>query len=142
MKVTDMAKNDVASKTLKTALDLVTGPRQEQHGDKMLDFTNIGLLWQAYLFNRDLTVEPIKPSDVGNMMELLKVARRKTGSHNPDDYVDGAGYAACAAECREQEVAEENRVGRGFSSTAAAAVEDPVANLRAVAAAVEDKNKK
>jgi hypothetical protein len=32
------------------------------------------------------------------MMTLLKVARTKIGSHNPDDYVDGAGYMAIAGE--------------------------------------------
>jgi hypothetical protein len=31
-------------------------------------------------------------------MELLKVGRRLCGSFNPDDYIDGAGYAAVAGE--------------------------------------------
>jgi len=37
------------------------------------------------------------------MMELLKIARRKLGDLNVDDYTDGAGYAAVAYECRTHE---------------------------------------
>lgn len=32
-------------------------------------------------------------------MELLKVARSVQGGYNPDDYVDGAAYAALRGEC-------------------------------------------
>ena len=32
------------------------------------------------------------------MMELLKIARRLTGTFNLDDYVDSVGYAAIAGE--------------------------------------------
>ena len=37
------------------------------------------------------------------MMELLKIARRKLGRFNKDDYIDGAGYAAVALECANPE---------------------------------------
>ena len=37
------------------------------------------------------------------MMVLLKVARTKTGAHNPDDYIDMTGYAAIAAELADRE---------------------------------------
>jgi hypothetical protein len=32
------------------------------------------------------------------MLEALKIARRYSGAHNIDDYIDGAGYAGCAGE--------------------------------------------
>ena len=32
------------------------------------------------------------------MMALLKVARIKTGKHKDDNFIDLAGYAACACE--------------------------------------------
>ena len=41
---------------------------------------------------------PITARDAALMMMLLKVARTKTGTYNPDDYVDAAGYSAIAAE--------------------------------------------
>ena len=40
--------------------------------------------------------------DVANMLEAFKIARRYSGSHNIDDYVDGAGYAGCAGEVAEK----------------------------------------
>tara|TARA_R110000822_G_scaffold89145_3_gene206148 strand:+ start:335 stop:649 length:315 start_codon:yes stop_codon:yes gene_type:complete len=60
---------------------------------------NIAKLWNGYLYNK----EELSASDVANMMELMKVARRKAGAFNADDYVDGAGYAAVAYECAEGE---------------------------------------
>jgi hypothetical protein len=33
------------------------------------------------------------------MMVLLKAARAKSNPQHVDNYVDAAGYAACAAEC-------------------------------------------
>ena len=50
------------------------------------------------------------------MMELLKIARRKLGVFNPDDYVDGAGYAAVAFECAKEQVAQsmENSMDKLF----------------------------
>ena len=39
-------------------------------------------------------------------MEGLKIARRYSGGFNADDYLDGAGYAACAYEVRKGEVGE------------------------------------
>jgi len=37
------------------------------------------------------------------VLVLLKVARTKTGAHNPDDYIDMTGYAAIAAELADRE---------------------------------------
>ena len=36
---------------------------------------------------------------MGIMMALLKMARAKSNPYHEDNYVDGAGYMACAAEC-------------------------------------------
>jgi len=35
---------------------------------------------------------------VGIMMALLKIARLKGNPYHQDNYVDGAGYLACAGE--------------------------------------------
>ena len=45
---------------------------------------------------------PLNGLDVALMMTLLKVARTKAGSHNPDDYVDMVGYSAIAGELAEK----------------------------------------
>lgn len=80
------------------AAELVGGDRALTHGDKHANFKAIALLWDAYLAARAESDGPIEADDVANMMELLKIARRLNGEFNIDDYIDGAGYAACAGE--------------------------------------------
>ncbi len=95
-----------ASELLRKAVELVTGTREQQHGDKYDNHQKIANIWNAYLSNVNPEANISKwlaPSDVANMMELLKVARRQCGGHNPDDYLDGAGYASVAFECAEIE---------------------------------------
>lgn len=87
-----------AKKILETALEVVGGDRASTHGSILENHGNIAQLWNAYLSS---CIGKIEASDVANMMELLKIARRKTGILNRDDYVDGAGYAATAYECAE-----------------------------------------
>ena len=97
----------VCAKTLRTALDLTGGGRAKQHGDKKQNHQNIADLWNAY-FSRNSAApdgatewrSPIifSAHDVAIMMCLLKIARLKSGTHNPDNYVDLAGYAGIAAE--------------------------------------------
>ena len=88
-----------AREVLETALELVTGDRASAHGSSPENHENIARLWNGYMYNKgELTA-----SDVANMMELMKIARRKTGILNRDDYVDGAGYAAAAYECAEEQ---------------------------------------
>ena len=84
------------------AAELVSGSRQQQHGSKQANFANIAELWNGYLAclgrQRDQEFCFLSPTDVANLFELCKIARRLTGKFNLDDYIDGAGYAACAGE--------------------------------------------
>lgn len=91
-----MNASDVCTK----AADLVGGDRAATHGDKVQNHDNIAALWNAYLQGH--LVVALTAHDVALMMALLKIARTKTGRFNPDDYVDLAGYAGCAAEIRER----------------------------------------
>tara|TARA_R110000823_G_scaffold242581_1_gene367027 strand:- start:145 stop:462 length:318 start_codon:yes stop_codon:yes gene_type:complete len=93
-----------AEDTLNKAASLVGGDRANTHGDKEANHSNIANLWAAYLRNKPLDDECLTPHDVAMMMVLLKVARTQAGSHNPDDYVDMAGYAGIAGG-----LAKENR---------------------------------
>lgn len=86
---------------LKQAAGLVAGDRARQHGSKVANHNNIADLWTAYLGNRLAT--RLEARDIALMMVLLKVARTKTGNHNPDDYLDMAGYAGCAGEIADAE---------------------------------------
>lgn len=85
----------VCAQTLQTALELTGGDRAKTHGDKKQSHENIAELWTAY-FGRAIR---FTAHDVAIMMCLLKIARTRSGTHNPDNYVDLAGYAGIAAEC-------------------------------------------
>jgi len=79
---------------LQKNIDLVTGERAQQYGDKKINFDNIARLWSAYL---DVD---ISPTQVCILMALLKGARIKTASSfkNCDNFVDGAAYFRIAGE--------------------------------------------
>ena len=89
-------KHKKAVDILNTAIDLVGGDRSRQHGDLWLNHHSIAQLWNGYLWDR---FEP-GDADVADLMELLKIARRKTGAFNPDDYIDGSAYSAISYELR------------------------------------------
>lgn len=97
---------EINSKTiLEEAIRLVGGDRQRTHGDKLQNHENIARLWNAYLHNANIKRGPVwqlNALDVALMMALLKIARTQLGSHNPDNYVDLAGYAAVAGEIAER----------------------------------------
>ena len=42
-----------------------------------------------------------KPEDWATIMQLDKIARSRGPADHPDNDIDGAGYAACRAECRQ-----------------------------------------
>jgi hypothetical protein len=101
-----------AKEMLEEAIELVDGDRETTHGSMYENHTNIAHLWNGYLHDK----ETLTASDVANMMELLKIARRKLGVFNNEDYVDGAGYAAVAFECAKEQVAQsmENSMDKLF----------------------------
>jgi hypothetical protein len=92
------------------AARLVSGPRATTHGDKITNFSYIAELWNGYWrikcrVNGERVTTPFDAKDIGNMMELMKIARRFSGTFNAEDYIDAAGYAGCTGEiaAREQE---------------------------------------
>lgn len=100
----DVSKQTAAGPILAEAARLVGGDRQRTHGDKLQNHENIVRLWNAYILNKkNYTIGmPLSPLDVALMMALVKIARTQLGSHNPDNYVDLAGYAAVAGEIAER----------------------------------------
>ena len=77
---------------LATADEIVNGVRNEAYGNPEDNFSRIANFWSTYL-KTDITAH-----DVAIMMILLKVARTQSGTGSMDNYVDIAGYAACAGE--------------------------------------------
>ena len=79
---------------LEAAETCVCQDRQDTHGRPEDSFSEIADLWTAYLG----TGQEIDPVDVAQMMILLKIARAKGNPKHQDNWVDMAGYAACAGE--------------------------------------------
>ena len=84
-------------KLIEKAKSIISTDREKTHGNKKINHDNIAKMWSAYL---DI---PMTGLDVALMVTLLKVARTKAGSHNPDDYIDMVGYSAIAGELAEGE---------------------------------------
>lgn len=101
--------NNVMTRTeiLDAAEKCVCGHREEDYGKPEDNFSTIAMLWSVYiraaLRNRDRDKQTITAKDVAIMMALLKIARIASGS-NQDNFVDLAGYAACAGEIESYEV--------------------------------------
>ena len=77
---------------LTEANKIVNGARNEAYGSPENNFRKIAALWSSY------TGHDYSAHDVTIMMMLLKIARTSTGTGSMDNYVDIAGYAACAGE--------------------------------------------
>jgi hypothetical protein len=93
-----------ATVILTEAAQIVAGPRNTTHGDKVASFRVIANLWNAYLGGR-LDQGPITARDVAQLMVLLKIARSIQGASIRDHYLDQCGYSAIAGELAEAEAA-------------------------------------
>ena len=84
-------KDRVRTTILQEAESLVSGDREEEHGDFYSNAYLTAKLWYGY------TGWDIQPEQVPVMLALLKIAR-SNNSNNMDNFRDAAGYLALAAE--------------------------------------------
>lgn len=82
---------------LKAAERCVCTDRNQQYGEPEDNFRTISMLWSVYLCARGME-QPLGTADVGAMMALFKLGRIATGGDKADNFIDLAGYAACAGE--------------------------------------------
>lgn len=82
---------------LKAAERCVCTDRNQQYGEPEDNFRTISMLWSVYLHARGME-HPLSAADVGAMMALFKIGRIATGGDKADNFIDLAGYAACAGE--------------------------------------------
>lgn len=88
-----MNRNDI----LEAAKLIINGEREGQYGAPEDSFNNIARLWSIYLGCN------LGPSDVANLMVLMKVARNMNGVYKADNWVDMAGYSALGGELQNLE---------------------------------------
>lgn len=90
-----MNKRDV----LEAAINVSTGKRETDYGSAKDNMRRTALLWNAYLDARfPHGCVSINEIDVCQMMTLHKMGRAMHNEGYMDNYVDGAGYQACAGE--------------------------------------------
>jgi hypothetical protein len=77
---------------LDAAARAVLRDRAATHGRPEETFGLIAEFWSSYL-GQDLS-----PADAAMLLALLKIARQRQNPSHDDNYLDLAGYAACAAE--------------------------------------------
>ena len=84
---------------LKKARDLITGDRNETHGDAFQNHAEIAEFWNIYLDKKLQPMASITAEDVALTMVLMKISRNTQGKkNNLDNFIDMCGYAAIAGE--------------------------------------------
>ncbi len=90
-----MTKEDI----LKKAKDLISGDRNDTHGDAFQNHAEIAEFWNIFLDKKLQPMASITAEDVALMMVLMKISRNNQGKkNNLDNFVDMCGYAAIAGE--------------------------------------------
>ena len=77
---------------LNKAEECVCTSRQNDYGPAEDNFSTIAAMWSAYS-GHEYTAH-----DVGIYLALMKIGRIASGNVKEDNYIDLAGYAACAGE--------------------------------------------
>lgn len=75
--------------------------RNKDYGNPEDNFANIATYWTAYVKQSSGIEITFSAQDIAHMMILMKMARLATNPSHYDSLVDVAGYAACAADCRD-----------------------------------------
>jgi len=78
--------------------DVVTGPREQDYGDKTENHARIAKLWNMWLIETKEDGDAITPYDVATMMLMVKLARLMKSPGHQDSHIDIAGYVACMEE--------------------------------------------
>ena len=90
------------------AEELINGERQNEYGDKLLNFSQIAALWTAHLMFKLAPDQTISAEDVALMMINVKQARLSKSPNHSDSILDIAGYAGCYDKIQEERTAAEN----------------------------------
>lgn len=88
----------IRAQILNEARSIICSDRNQQYGEPEDNFAVIGELWSQYLRRAKGADIDLNGYDVGMLMALFKIGRLETGTPKRDNFVDLAGYVACAAE--------------------------------------------
>ena len=84
---------------LKKAKELITGDRNDTHGDAYRNHAEIAEFWNIFLDKKLKPMASLTAEEVALMMVLMKISRNSQGKKsNIDNFIDMCGYAAIAGE--------------------------------------------
>lgn len=95
---TKVEAESVRKSILTEAANIICNDRNKQYGEPEDNFATIASLWNPYLSAKLGHEVKLDGADVGMLMTLFKVGRIVSGQAKRDNFVDAAGYIACAAE--------------------------------------------
>lgn len=116
---------------LEKSIELITGDREEDYGEAIVNFSRIADLWSVVLGSK------VQPWQVAACMMQVKIARAIKSPQHVDSWIDLCGYGALAAELAlTTPLAEWGlellRSNRGEAAAATASQDDLVAGLLGV----------
>lgn len=85
---------------LQRANELIGGDRQKDYGNKLQNFAQIAMFWNATLATK--LTSPVTPEDVALCMMGVKMARLAKSPEHEDSILDVAGYAGCYQALRDE----------------------------------------
>jgi hypothetical protein len=88
---------DPMLKLTEVALATVTGPRQSEYGDKLDNFTQLGMAFTAILARKLRPGSEVTANDVALLMMQMKIVRLSYKPDHKDSLIDVVGYALCKA---------------------------------------------
>lgn len=91
-----------APSLLQEADSLINGQRQADYGDKLENFSQISMLWQATLARKLIPGQFLTAEDVAMCMMQVKLARLAKSPDHRDSTLDIAGYAGCMDKLQEE----------------------------------------
>ena len=95
---------------------LINGQRQADYGDKLQNFSQIAMFWQATLAAKLAPGQAITPEDVALCMMGVKMARLAKSPDHRDSILDVAGYAGCYDKLQEERANGVQLIGVTYDS--------------------------
>lgn len=95
---------------LADAAATIAGPREQEYGNKLQNFSQIAALWQVLLQGKLQPLARVTAEDVGMLMIAVKLARLTKTPNHRDSLLDIAGYAGCIDELQLQRAANNGQV--------------------------------
>jgi len=96
---------------LQQAQETISGPREQEYGNKLQNFSQISMIWQGILAPKMLPDSVITPEDVALLMIGVKMARLAKSPDHFDSILDVAGYAGCYSHLQEDRSAGKELLG-------------------------------